>query len=150
MTTRNDMPKRGIQDLRDELLMALDVKDPEFNGYGNMIENVLTTLQRMGRILWQSFPEDRVLAFTSDRLRAAADQLEAFQKLNDAGADLIDIPSPLSVHGDVMGQVWWTDPTPVLAISTAASNVDWLTKAEFYRAFPGDDSPYEGIDDDNE
>lgn len=137
--SKDDMPRRGIQDLRDLVLKDLDISDPDYKGYGNLVENVITVLQRHGKIEWKPPVGRLIMALTADQLRHAADQVDAYKMLTAAGADLSDTNALVSVHGVKIGYVWWTPGQVMLALDTDASDTNWMSSSQFYDLFPVDD-----------
>lgn len=138
---KEDMPRRGIQDLRDFVIKELRIEDPEFKGYGNLIENVVTILHRNDRIQWKPPPDRQIMALTSEQLRFVADQIDAYEMLTKAGADMSQSPAIVSVHGTKIGYVWWTRSAVMLALDTDAKDMDWMPLSKFHELFPIDDGP---------
>jgi hypothetical protein len=143
---QNQMPKGGIQDLVQQVITWASANGPAPNA--NLVENVVTLLQRAGKIQWEP-PNERVLmAFSTEQLRLAADQIDAYRMLARAGADLSNSPNVVAVHGKKLGYIWWTSRDVLLAIDTNAVDLDWMTYPEFHAAYP-EDGPFELDEDDD-
>lgn len=133
----NDMPRKGIQDLRDEIVNELKNAEYPFADADNfLIENVITLLQRAGKILWKPLPQPRVMGFTSRLLRQMADQVDAYQMLMNAGADLARISASIEVDGEIFGRLWWSNAGPFLLVDTNALELSWMSRDTFFRCFP--------------
>lgn len=130
------MPRGGIQKLRDFVVGELGITDPEFNGYGNLIENVITVLQRTNKIQWVPPRQQQHLPITTSELRAIADQIEAYRKLADAGADL-DGGSAIRVRGNTFGHIAWTQSDAVFVVTSDADELCWHTTAQLNERFRG-------------
>lgn len=132
----NVMPKGGIQQLRDFVIGEMGITDPEFNGYGNMIENAITVLHRTGKIQWKPPGESRTIVLDESQLRALADQLEAYQMLDRAGAGFEDDVT-LSVHGTRLATMMWTnDGSAWVRISSSDNSLAWTSDSSLRQLYP--------------
>lgn len=132
----NEMPKGGIQQLRDAVILDLTVNDHQVTEADeNMVENVVTLLQRAGKIQWDKPPEQRFHVLSTEQLRKIADQIDAYRSLSRAGADLGG-GSLLSVNGKPMGHVRWTDRDVYLVIDTESTILPWNNLAQLERRYP--------------
>lgn len=140
--TRNEMPKRGIQDLRDQVIGELNITDPKFNGYGNLIENVLTVLQKAERIQWEPPRVEMFLVMSPAQLRAAADQLDAYQLLSRSGHDM-EFGSMIRIDGHPVGHFTFTRLAPLLVIGNEDSVLPWMTSAQLTQRYARDEPDFE-------
>lgn len=137
----NEMPRGGIQHLRDFLVAELSIADPSHNGYGNLIENVVTVLKKNERILWGRPPEPAVMVLSPTELRALAGQAEAYRLLKNSGADAPDTGSVLIVYGRPLGFVLHTYDATLVEIVTQdglGGRLDWMTVSERYEKYRDD------------
>lgn len=127
-----------IQMLRDEVLKTLDITDPSFNGYGNLVENVITVLEKNDKIQWKPPPGPRTLVLTRTELEMMASQVVAFQMLDQAGAELEE-DQPIRVHDRILGCLLWVttphEDTAVVRIGAADNSLSWMTDEDYRRTY---------------
>lgn len=143
--TQNQVPKRGILNLRDEVIKQLEIADPEFNGYGNMIENVITVLQRRGKLLWDRLPEPRIIEMTSAELRSLSQQVLLFHQLESISGSAFPHQA-IQFRRRTLGRLFYAPDQVRLVIETDDEEIDWHTAAQFDKLYPS--PPIEITDED--